>query len=612
MGHLEQQSQLAIEFAHQVAERSADKWVFWVHAGTWPRVEEGFRAIAEAVKLPGRNQSNADIPKLVSGWLSNERNGRWVMVLDSADDIDVFYGEAASTGDGRPLASYLPQSRNGSILVTTRNKDLAFRLVGNHCDIISVGPMTEEDALLLLEKRLGSLSDVEVATDLVRALDLIPLPISQAAAYIQARAPRSSLEKYLVDFRASERKRARLLGHDAGDLRREGGASNSVRTTWEISFDYIRSKRPSAADLLSLMSFFDPQGIPESLLKPEHSGSQHRDSGHSESESSDGETDDSFDDDVAMLSDYCLVTVNEGGVVFEMHGLVQLSTRKWLETHGVQEAFKKGYIKRLTAAFPKADDHGNWPACQKLFAHVEAAVDLRPAEGRIQETWATLMYKGGRYATWQCSYDVGERMLRQAKGTREERFGPEHEATLQSLLALGIILLDKGLEERAEELFIQVAETKTSVLGADHPDTLVSMGYLAVAFRKQGRLEKAEGLWVEVMEAMRRKLGADHPHTLWGLHDLASVYWDQGRYEESEKLTVQGMEAYKISLGADNPRTLAIMHNLACTWKSLGRYADAWALMRNCVEASRRVLGPKHLNTLLSVEVLEGWNSESG
>ncbi|KAK4205988.1 hypothetical protein QBC37DRAFT_157711 [Rhypophila decipiens] len=88
-------SQLAIEFAHRIADGQPDRWVFWVHAGTQARVEEGFRTIAEAVKLPGRNQPKADIPQLIHGWLSNERNARWVMILDSADDRDVFYNQAS-------------------------------------------------------------------------------------------------------------------------------------------------------------------------------------------------------------------------------------------------------------------------------------------------------------------------------------------------------------------------------------------------------------------------------------------------------------------------------------------------------------------------------------
>ncbi|KAK4031400.1 hypothetical protein C8A01DRAFT_51508 [Parachaetomium inaequale] len=81
-------SQLAIHFAHQIAA-GGGTWVFWIHAETRARVEEGFWTIAEGVRLPGRSEPKADIPQLVYGWLSNVRNGRWVIVLDSADDRKV-------------------------------------------------------------------------------------------------------------------------------------------------------------------------------------------------------------------------------------------------------------------------------------------------------------------------------------------------------------------------------------------------------------------------------------------------------------------------------------------------------------------------------------------
>jgi hypothetical protein len=148
-------SQLAIEYAHRIREAQPETWVFWVHAGRQARVQEGFRTIADAVKLPGRNQSKANIPYLVHGWLSNERNGRWIIIIDSADDRDVFYGPSSSdTHNGQLFASYLPQSRNGSIVITTRNKDLAFRLTGDYDNIIEFGPMAQTDAILLLEKKL--------------------------------------------------------------------------------------------------------------------------------------------------------------------------------------------------------------------------------------------------------------------------------------------------------------------------------------------------------------------------------------------------------------------------------------------------------------------------
>jgi hypothetical protein len=300
-------------------------------------------------------------------------------------------------------AANLSTCRHSYLSASISVKDLARRLTGSK-NMIEVGPMTQSDTLLLLEKRLGSISDHNAAEELVQALDRVPLAISQAGAYIQAEWPRISVPKYLAKFRESERRKAWLLGHDTGDLRRDGGASNTILTTWQISFDSIRSKRPSAADILSLMSFFDRQGIPEWLLKPvkdfragDRTRSVSDEFEDMESNSSAGEAEDVFDDDVSMLRDYCLITSNEDGDEFEMHGLVQLSTRKWLETFGRQEEFKQQFITRLGGSFPTGD-YSNWPMCRQLFAHVEKAIDYQPASEKVEEVWATVLYNGGWYA----------------------------------------------------------------------------------------------------------------------------------------------------------------------------------------------------------------------
>ncbi|KAM7215496.1 P-loop containing nucleoside triphosphate hydrolase protein [Rhypophila decipiens] len=475
-------SQLAIECAYRVAAEQTNKWIFWIHAGTQARVEEGFRTIADAVKLPGRNHPKADIPQLVYSWLSNERNGGWVIVLDSADDSDVFYSTTGPTPKSKPLATYLPQSRNGAILVTTRNKNLARRLTGNDANILDVGPMVEADALSLLKKKLG-LPDIDRATELVRVLEYVPLAISQAAGYIRAGAPRSSPEKYLDEFRAGERKRIKLLRHDGGDLRRDGSASNAILTTWQISFEHICSKRPSATDLLSLMSFFDRQGISESLLK-DSDGAQgvksnkKLEAGESESEDDCNNAEDMFEDDVAMLQDYCLVSTNEAGDVFEMHGLVQLSTRKWLEARGLQEKFKAQFVKRMAMSFPTGD-YSNWVICRRLFVHVEKAMGCRPADGEMEEVWARLLYNGGWYALLQGQYEIAERMVDKARRTREKRLGREDEASLQSVLLYASVMKARGRWKEAESLDVQVMETSSRVLGEEHPDTLTSMANLA-------------------------------------------------------------------------------------------------------------------------------------
>ncbi|CAL8585143.1 hypothetical protein XPA_010723 [Xanthoria parietina] len=160
----------------------------------------------------------------------------------------------------------LPESSNGSVLITSRSREAAFELVGEDENILKVEPISEGYALALFRKKLKGDDNEDEVLELLRNLDYMPLAISQAAAYIRQRAPRTTVSKYLKDLRRSEKDRASLLNVAVRDRRRDGRASNSVLGTWQISFEYIRSDQPSAARLLSLVSFYDRQGIPEELI----------------------------------------------------------------------------------------------------------------------------------------------------------------------------------------------------------------------------------------------------------------------------------------------------------------------------------------------------------
>jgi hypothetical protein len=51
---------------------------------------------------------------------------------------------------------------------------------------------------------------------------------------------------YLEGFSKNVKKKSGLLSRDAGNLRRDESASNSVVAMWEISFERIRTERPSS------------------------------------------------------------------------------------------------------------------------------------------------------------------------------------------------------------------------------------------------------------------------------------------------------------------------------------------------------------------------------
>ncbi|KAL2115495.1 hypothetical protein VTJ04DRAFT_9750 [Mycothermus thermophilus] len=216
-------SQLAIEYArrlHKAQESDGkQKWIFWVDSSTQATFERGFRAIAGHVELPGREDPKANILELVRDWLSYKCTEGWTLVIDNADDYDMFYDKSSGVTNLR-LAQYLPQSDNGSILVTTRDMRLARDLTGHNPDhLFEIGSMARAESLTLLRSKLKPPPKPETAESLVAELGDIPLAIVQAAAYIQTHRPLYSPEQYLDDFREKSEK-VKLLQHDAPDLYR--------------------------------------------------------------------------------------------------------------------------------------------------------------------------------------------------------------------------------------------------------------------------------------------------------------------------------------------------------------------------------------------------------
>lgn len=433
-------SQLAIEYSYQVRERSPETWVFWVHASSAARSEEGYRKVAERVKIPGWDKPEADILRLVSNWLCDEANGHWVMIVDNADDPSVFshQGDGSASKDGssssapqaNSLSDFLPQSPSGSILITSRNRELAYKLTESTSDIIKVNPMDQGHALALLQKKLGTDLERDDEVELLQTLDYMPLAITQAAAYISQRAPRTTVSRYLQDLRG-DKERASLLKMDVGDSRRDGRASNSIIATWQISFEHIRQNKPSAARLLSLMSLFDRQGIPESLLN------------HCYQED---DVEDDFEDDIHILSSYSLIGMNVDGNVFEMHRLVQFSTRAWLEINSELEKWKEQYINVIDEAFP-VGRYENWKTCLDLFPHAENVLAYRPTNEAHLEKWSSILFNAAWYANDRGNYSTAEEMNRRALEGYEKALGLEHPDTLSSIANLALNVLESRAVE---------------------------------------------------------------------------------------------------------------------------------------------------------------------
>ncbi|KFA56252.1 hypothetical protein S40293_00202 [Stachybotrys chartarum IBT 40293] len=570
-------SQLAIEYAYRLQEQSPETWVFWIHASNAARFEQSIRDVADCAKIYGRQNPKANIFQLVHGWLHDKTKGPWMLILDNLDNASFLTSLNGRSGDGndsqageadniksRPLLSYIPHCQHGSILVTSRNRSAALELVED-TDIVEIEPMNVRDAVTLFEKKFHRpISDdaFELITTLVASLEYMPLAIVQAAAYISQRWPRCSLKQYLDDYQASDRKRASLLSYEGGKLRRDVNAKNSILITWRISFDHIRQVRSSAADLLSLMSFCDRQGIPEFLLRDqsptkqlisqtvqtedireteeedmENKGSDD-DSTEMQSNKSENDGFDGFEDDVLMLRNYSFITANEDGCTFEMHRLVQLAMLEWLELHEQKEQWRHRFLMKLCNEMPTGK-YENWAICRTLFPHAQLAAAQKPKAQDSRREWATVLYRAAWYCLEMGNGTEAERLSVLAMKARKKFLEADDEEVLWSMAMVAWAYRNQGRWKDAEELDVQVMEMSKMKLGADHPDTLISMANLASTYRNQGRWKDAEELFVQVMEMSKTKLRADHPSTLISMANLASTYRNQGRWKDAEELFVQ-------------------------------------------------------------------------
>ncbi|KAF4951309.1 hypothetical protein FGADI_7507 [Fusarium gaditjirri] len=534
-------SQVAINFAYSIHDEVSDINIFWVHASSKPRFEEAYRSIAERMKLPKRDEPTTDILALVHDWLQNDESGPWLMILDNADDINLFYPKGA---DERPLASFLPKRRNGTILVTSRSLDVAERLTGSHKNIFQVSTMDEAQGLHLITNKLKGTFEHGAAVKLLQALDYIPLAITQAAAYINRRSPRESVESYLEAFQESDQKKNSLLEVDLGDLRRDETVSNSVITTWKVTFEKIRHERPSAANLLSFMSLFDCKGIPEFALH------------YYNGEPADSKDKvDGFEDDLDVLRSYSLVFVTAVRDVFELHATVQTCTRAWISSSDALPKLKRLFLVSMCRNFDIMER-------DKRILGGEDHPEMLMAMNNL-----ALTYLG------QSRSDEAEDLLVRSLAVRKRTQGETAPGTLAATSNLVSVYSRQGHYEKAEKLGLELLEAAKTKMGLEHPDTLLAMNRLTWIYLKKGRLDEAHEIQKQVLALRTKLLGKYHPATIDALSYGARIMEDMGHHAEALSLQRSSVDGYRKSLGPEHPKTVSAVQVLE-RWEARSRLSE--------------------------------------
>nr|CDP27531.1 Putative Kinesin light chain [Podospora anserina S mat+] len=588
-------TQIALEYAYRRSRDPACS-VFWVHADNETTFTQDYKVIAKRLGLA----DGLGGPELLMAVRKQiEASPCWLLILDNADNLAVFgvgrtqsgRDQGQDTEEKQSLYDFVPRGPAGTVLWTSRDKRISGSLVGGR-RAINVASMTEGEAKILLETvmcREIAEEESHNATALLAELDLLPLAVSQAAAYMGRTA--TPIGEYLSKLK-KRIKRWQVLSETEFDRHRRADVSNSVMQTWGISIEHIRQENQMAYNILHSLAFVDNQNIPlelvakaaEMIARP----TRYEKTASAKSvciKDQDEHQDEHQDDDdkvlaaVVLLQHFSFLSPRTSGErygAYEMHKLVQEATQYSLsqeDRRTDQWHFSEVALRAATSLFPEGRRE-LWGECERYLRHAQLAAGWAGlCRGGVEA--AALLTRVSDYLYDRGRWREREPVDLKAYEYRRELLGDKHPDTIWSIASLATTYHAQGRYEEAEKNYMEVLALQRDVLGDKHPDTITSMASLATTYHAQGRYEEAEKNYMEVLALQRDVLGDKHPDTITSMANLAATYHAQGRYEEAEKIKVEVLALRRDVLGDKHPDTIWSMASLAATYHAQGRYEEA-------------------------------------
>lgn len=562
---------IALEFAFKLQEYSLEHSVYWVQAHDATSFEKSYRDIGKILDIPGIDNDKADVKELVRQRLSKESTGKWLLIVDNADNAQLF-----QTHDDSSLFSCLPFSNLGGILFTTRNHEVATDHA--EAEVISIGMMDDSESRELLRTTLQKkhiLNDIESTSELLELLAHLPLAIKQAGAYLNKK--NITISKYVDMYKNSNDTQIKLLAMDFEDKWRYKGMRNPVATTWLISFEQVKQQDDLAARYMAFMSCISENNIPLSILPPALEFDQL--------------------DAIGTLIGFGFLTEQTSEGVYNMHRLVHIATRNWLEIRNELPQVTTRAVEQVAAVFPRPE-YKNRDTWSVYLPHAECLIDAAEVFDTVESLRWDILGKLGR-CFWLTGKD--EKSIERNKKAlemKERVLGREDPSTLSTISNITASLINQGKYAKAETIYREILVLQEKVLGKEHLDTLVSMNNLGQTLISQRKDAEAETIHRETLVLKEKVLGKEHPSTLVSMNQLGQTLNSQGKYAEAETIHQETLALREKVLGKEHPDTLISVYWVAHLLRKQRQFNNASEFYRRALLGFEKVLGKDHPHTV--------------
>ncbi|KAI5781692.1 hypothetical protein DFH27DRAFT_308330 [Peziza echinospora] len=580
--------------------------VFWIYAGKPERFEQDYRKLAELAGLPGHGNPNQDIRPIVKSWLERPESGNWILVLDNADNkLDFF-----NTSSGPGLADFVPHGSKGIVILTTRDKDVARKLLDNPSNILDKRLMDSNHARQLFTQGYPEAIQHTCHKEqdnaiflLLEALQFLPLAITQAAAYLSENLLLSPSD-YLQLFNSTKDRQKELLSKQFSDIRREVQNETTLATI-SISFHQLQEQSPLAISLLHIISLIDNRRIPYELLEKGglvNEGDQFK-----------------LKEAISRLINFCLLSTTQHGQsdFYEMHLLVHVSIRSFSTTEDMDEALK--CIVRAVGNISNGwgTVHMSvWGVYVSHLSSIKRYLNANININRRLEIDMNARYDLLGFVIFYIKMGFSKEVIElavQILRVSTEIHGSDEEHTIEWLNLRKHMYYSLGDFESSLNMALQALEASKRLLHIQPSKTThlwKAMAQLAELYVKQNiELKEAEKMLLHVSEEYEREFGTDHEawYTRAKLN-LARIYTRQGNVEMAENLLVQVAEKFRVYLECINlnwdGRVKVAMWELAEAYHENGQFEKAEKIRVLIVKSSQETFGPEHSTTLNSMTKL--------
>jgi hypothetical protein len=568
-------TEIAAEYLHRY--RDDYEIIWWIRAEHHDRVGDALIGLGQRLGLrpAALAGGRAGAVAAVLGALESGIRPSWLLVYDNATQP-------------LELHKYLPRCPLGGHVIVASRVQYWPGYMG--ADSVEVAAFREQEAIDFLRLKVPALQvgegalggdderRVREAERLVVALDLLPIAVEHAAAYLAETG--QSVDDYLTRFS----QHASRLSEQLPDF------PVAVSGTWATSTALLTA---DAEHLANLCAFFSPEPIAVELFLQQVSAT--------DGPPGLGEFLQStlrFRAAIGQLDRLSLVKVDGARDQIRMPRAVQAITRAQLRQNRgeVFQAYQATVDTLLAKSNPGHPDHIGADLTYDLsWPHIESERNFlytaNPALRRlIIDQVRLLQLRGGQAEAVQFGQD--------ALKVWRERLGSDDLDVLTLAVEVAVAMRVLGSAAEARELSRETLRLLTERYGEEHEVTLLCASLHGSDLRARAQFGEALDLDLNLLPKFERVYGPDHERTLSVRIGLASDYRRLGRLADALQADRQTHSDLQHLLGDIDPNTLMCQHLVAFDLRSLGRYTESLATARTVVRTFAALPAPENPSCL--------------